>query len=104
MSRTLLFIIMNSDTRIAMWLDEDMNESDGVSENEEVSEDSEPDNLEQDDHDSASEQSAEEDNGVQPQQTGPQYTGRDNVTMWNIHPPNQQRDAYKEILSFICLV
>lgn len=88
---------MDLDARIRLWLDEDLEAQTGRPDeaevgrpDDEINSDSEPDNVERDDYDSGSEQSADEDDG-EPRVVGPQYIGRDNVTTWNIHRPNQRR-------------
>ena len=65
---------------IASWLEEESEEIDDLDDE---------DSVQVSDHETESEQSANEADPLTPP-PGPQYTGKDKVTLWDVHPPNQR--------------
>nr|CAD7448548.1 unnamed protein product [Timema bartmani] len=82
---------MDQEGQINQWLLDDSDEDLNISLDEDDSEDSDAEQPANSEHDSNSEVSGDDIGQDQPESSGPHYIGRDNVTLWNVHPPPASR-------------
>ncbi|CAG2057365.1 unnamed protein product, partial [Timema podura] len=73
------------------WLLDDLDKDLNISLDEDDSKNSDVEKPANSEHDSISEVSGDDIGQDQPESSGPHYAGRDNATLWNVHPPPPSR-------------
>nr|CAD7198684.1 unnamed protein product [Timema douglasi] len=82
---------MDQEGQINQWLLDDSDEDLNISLDEDDSDDSDIEQPANSEHDCDSEVSGDDIGQDQTKSSGPHYVGRDNVTLWNVHPPRPSR-------------